>query len=64
MLVLTQKGIVNVIKFLANNVAHFEKHSKDWWLNHAQAIAITTKPDEDLILEVHKIESVSGNPET
>ena len=64
MLVLTPKGTVNVIKFLAANVANFENHSKDNWIGHAEAVATGATPGDDLILEVHRIESVTGNPVT
>lgn len=64
MLVLTPKGTINVIKFLAANVANFENHSKDDWISHAEAVAMDTQVGDDIVLEVHTIESVTGRPET
>lgn len=64
MLVLTPKGTVKLIKFLASNVEDFDKHSKDDWISHAEAVAMDTEEGDDIILEVHRIESVSGKTET
>jgi len=64
MLILNQTGTTNLESFLNKVVDDFENHDFDAWVSHAEAVAMHTQNHDDIILEVSKVESLTGRPET
>jgi len=64
MLILNQTGTTNLGLFLSKFVDDFENHNFDSWVSHAEAIAMHTQNHDDIILQVSKLESLTGNAET
>jgi hypothetical protein len=64
MLILNQTGTANLESFLYEYVDDFENHDFDAWVSHAEAVAMHTQNHDDIILEVSKLESLTGNAET
>ena len=64
MLILNQTGTSNLESFLNKVVYDFENHDFDAWVSHAEAVAMHTQNQDDIILEVNKVESLTGRPET
>jgi len=61
---ITHTGERNLRKFLTANVVNFQAHNFNDWISHAESVAMSAEPKEDLIIEVSMIESISGRPET
>lgn len=64
MLILNQMGTTNLKSFLNEVVDDFENHDFDAWVSHAEAVAMHTQNQNDIIFEVSKVESLTGSPET
>jgi hypothetical protein len=64
MLILNQTGESNLKSFLNKVVDDFENQDFDAWVSHAEAVAMHTQNQDDIILEVSKLESLTGRPET
>ena len=64
MLILNQTGTTHLKSFLSKVVDDFENHNFDAWVTHAEELAMHTQNEDDIILEVNTLESLTGRPET
>tara|TARA_R110000868_G_C10783787_1_gene755735 strand:+ start:718 stop:960 length:243 start_codon:yes stop_codon:yes gene_type:complete len=64
MLFLTAHATEVYINWLSTVVEDFDNHDQDAWVSHAEAVAWNTPARDDVIIEVHANESLTGRPET
>jgi len=64
MKILTPAGLNYLEQFLISVVEDYDEHDPQAWASHAEAVQMTTRKGDDIIIEVRQSESISGRPET